>query len=163
MILLIVHLLTAPVHTFCSPFPTPFFFSSLLPQGQLEKLVSKNYYLNRSARDAYRSYILAYASHSLKHIFDVNALDLPGVAKGFGFETPPRVNLNVSATGEGKVTKRGGGGGFGADNKRRMSDYADPRKREAALKKLKASTGHAFSASNPYGKREAGDNRQFSH
>ena len=35
-------------------------------QGQLEKLVAKNYYLNHSARDAYRSYVLAYASHSLK-------------------------------------------------------------------------------------------------
>lgn len=44
-----------------------------------------------------------------------------------------------------------------------MSDYADPKKREAAIKKLKSSSGHTFSASNPYGKREAGDTRQFSH
>ena len=38
----------------------------LLLQTQLEKLVESNYYLHRSARDAYRSYALAYASHSLK-------------------------------------------------------------------------------------------------
>ena len=121
------------------------------PQGQLEKLVAKNYYLNHSARDAYRSYVLAYASHSLKHIFNVNTLDLSGVSKGFGFDVPPRVNLNISATGEGRVAKRGSGGGFGDPARRKMSDYADPKKRQEAMLKAKASTGHAFSASNPYG------------
>lgn len=35
-------------------------------QGQLEKLVAKNYYLHTSAREAYRSYILSYNSHQLK-------------------------------------------------------------------------------------------------
>lgn len=35
-------------------------------QSQLEKLISKNYYLNRSAKDGYRGYIHSYASHSLK-------------------------------------------------------------------------------------------------
>ena len=131
------------------------------PQSQLEKLVAKNYYLNRSARDAYRSYILAYASHSLKHIFNVHALDLPGVSRGFGFDVPPRVNLNVSAVGEGRVVRRNGGGGHGDPGRRRMGDYVDPKKREAAIKKLKSSSGHTCSASNPYGKREAGDTRQF--
>lgn len=48
-------------------------------QAQLERLVEKNYYLHKSARDAYRSYLLAYASHSHKHIFDVHALDLQKV------------------------------------------------------------------------------------
>ncbi|KAJ2681366.1 ATP-dependent RNA helicase, partial [Coemansia spiralis] len=32
-------------------------------QSQLEKLVEKNFYLNRSARDGYRSYLQAYASY----------------------------------------------------------------------------------------------------
>lgn len=50
-------------------------------QSQLTKLVSRNYYLNKSARDAYRSYIMAYASHSLKDIFNVNKLDLKAVAR----------------------------------------------------------------------------------
>lgn len=62
-------------------------------QAQLEKLVAKNYYLNRSARDAYRAYMLSYASHSLKHIFNVTTLDLTAVSRGFGFDVPPRVNL----------------------------------------------------------------------
>ena len=41
-----------------------------------EKLVANNYYLNKSAKDAYRSYILAYNSHSMKDIFNVHRLDL---------------------------------------------------------------------------------------
>lgn len=45
-------------------------------QTQLENLVEKNYFLNTSAKDAFRSNIQAYASHSLKHIFDVHKLDL---------------------------------------------------------------------------------------
>ena len=45
-------------------------------QAQLERLVEKNYYLHQSARDAYRSYILAYNSHALKDIFNVHTLDL---------------------------------------------------------------------------------------
>ncbi|KAL0001041.1 hypothetical protein SO802_014822 [Lithocarpus litseifolius] len=47
-------------------------------QSQLEKLVGNNYYLNQSAKDAYRSYILAYNSHSMKDIFAVHRLDLQG-------------------------------------------------------------------------------------
>uniref|UniRef100_A0A2P2KGI4 ATP-dependent RNA helicase n=1 Tax=Rhizophora mucronata TaxID=61149 RepID=A0A2P2KGI4_RHIMU len=45
-------------------------------QSHLEKLVGNNYYLNKSAKDAYRSYILAYNSHSMKDIFNVHRLDL---------------------------------------------------------------------------------------
>lgn len=131
-------------------------------QSQLEKLIEKNYYLNRSAKDAYRSYILAYASHALKHIFNVSQLDLETVARGFGFSTPPRVNLNISATNEGRVKRRNGGGGFGDPSKRRMSDYADPEARRQAIIKARNSGGHGFSASNPHGRRQEGDSRQFS-
>ena len=60
-------------------------------QSQLEKLVAKNYYLHSSAREAYRSYLLAYNSHQLKEIFNVHLLDLLAVAKSFGFSAPPRV------------------------------------------------------------------------
>ena len=62
-------------------------------QGQLEKLVSQNYTLYRAARDAYRAYIQAYATHSLKDIFDVQALDVLQVALAFGFRDPPEVHL----------------------------------------------------------------------
>ncbi|WVW83356.1 ATP-dependent RNA helicase HAS1 [Kwoniella bestiolae CBS 10118] len=64
-------------------------------QKQLESLISKNHYLNTSARDGYRSYLQSYASYSLKKIFDVNKLDLAKVGKAFGFSVPPKVNISV--------------------------------------------------------------------
>lgn len=54
----------------------------------------------------------AYDSHSLKQIFNVNNLNLPQVALSFGFKVPPFVDLNVSSH-DGKLKKRGSGGGFG--------------------------------------------------
>ena len=56
---------------------------------QTTMLVEKNYYLNKSARDAYRSYLLSYASHSHKDIFNVHELDLQG-------EKNKNILLNVS-------------------------------------------------------------------
>ncbi|KAG1715784.1 hypothetical protein ID866_1360 [Astraeus odoratus] len=70
-------------------------------QSQLEKLLQNNYFLHQSARDGFRSYLQAYASYSLKKIFDINKLDLAKVGKSFGFSVPPRVNLNI---GGGKVS-----------------------------------------------------------
>jgi len=114
-------------------------------QAQLEKLMEKNYYLHKSARDAYRSYILAYSSHSHKEIFNVHNLDLQKVSKAFGFIAPPKINLNLTEIGK-KVSKRAGGRG------------SDSRKKIFGKGK-----GHTFSASNPYGKKSEGDKRQFAH
>ncbi|KAL1411196.1 ATP-dependent RNA helicase [Vanrija albida] len=72
-------------------------------QRQLESLISKNHYLNTSARDGYRSYLQAYASYSLKKIFDVNKLDLAKVGRAFGFAIPPKVNISVGSI-KGKKT-----------------------------------------------------------
>lgn len=109
-------------------------------QTQLEKLVEKNYYLHQAAKEAFRSYILAYNSHGLKDIFNVHSLDLKAVAKSFGFPVPPRVNINIESkaanTRKAQKTRQG------ADYRRKKS-------------------GHTFSAGNPYGKRDVGDNRQF--
>merc|ERR1712038_723789 len=75
-------------------------------QTQLQKLIEKNYYLNRAARDAYRSYLLAYASHSHREIYNVHNLDLQAVGLAFGFTTPPRVDLAFSARGDKRNSKR---------------------------------------------------------
>lgn len=64
-------------------------------QTQLEKLISKNYYLHQSAKEGYRAYIHSYAAYSLKKIFDVHQLDLNKVGKAFGFTVPPAVSLPV--------------------------------------------------------------------
>ncbi|XP_023700402.1 ATP-dependent RNA helicase DDX18 [Paramormyrops kingsleyae] len=82
-------------------------------QNQLEKLIEKNYYLHKSAQEAYKSYVRAYDSHSLKQIYNVNNLNLPQVALSFGFKVPPYVDLNVHSSKGVKMQKRGGGGGFG--------------------------------------------------
>merc|ERR1711920_1129520 len=103
-------------------------------QSQLERVIEKNYHLHRSSRDAYRSYLHAYAAHSHKDCFDVHKLDLANVAKAFGFSALPKVELNLKHT-----TRKAGGAG----------------------KQQKNATGHAFSAANPYGKRDANDKRQF--
>ncbi len=67
---------------------------------QLERLIEKNYYLYRSARDGFRSYLQSYASHSLKPVFNVEQLDLQRVAKAFGFAAPPGVSLSILAVRE---------------------------------------------------------------
>mmetsp|Transcript_1367 Transcript_1367/g.3196 ORF Transcript_1367/g.3196 Transcript_1367/m.3196 type:complete len:710 (+) Transcript_1367:152-2281(+) len=121
-------------------------------QSQLERLIERNYYLNCAARDAYRSYLLSYASHSLRDIFDVHSLDLEGVGRGFGFKVPPRVDLAFGI--------KGGGGGGGKNKERRHNGQVA--KGGKGLKG-KLANGHEFSASNPYGKKREGDRRQFSH
>ncbi|KDP29515.1 hypothetical protein JCGZ_19228 [Jatropha curcas] len=101
-------------------------------QSHLEKLVSNNYYLNKSAKDAYRSYILAYNSHSMKDIFNVHRLDLQAVASSFCFSCPPKVNLNIDSS---------------------ASKFR---------KKAHKGSRNGFSESNPYGRqRDEEDKRQF--
>ncbi|CDK27071.1 unnamed protein product [Kuraishia capsulata CBS 1993] len=66
-------------------------------QSQLEKLVSSNYWLHQSAKDGYRAYLQAYASHHLKTVYKVDKLDLVKVGKSFGFTVPPKVNISIGA------------------------------------------------------------------
>ncbi|PTB69309.1 DEAD-domain-containing protein [Trichoderma citrinoviride] len=76
-------------------------------QSQLEKLIGKNYYLQQSAKEAFKSYLHAYASHSLRSVYDVQKLDLAKIAKSFGFPTPPRVDITLGASmGRDKVQGR---------------------------------------------------------
>ncbi|XP_015945850.1 DEAD-box ATP-dependent RNA helicase 51 [Arachis duranensis] len=67
-------------------------------QSQLEKLVAGIYHLNVMAKDAYRSFILAYNAHTMKDIFNVHRLDLQAVAASFCFSNPPKVNLNLDSS-----------------------------------------------------------------
>lgn len=63
------------------------------------------------------------------------------VAASFGFSGPPKINLNIDSNAS--KFRRGAPKGDRAGGKGRGS-------------------GHMFSASNPYGKRQQGDKRQFS-
>lgn len=63
-------------------------------QPQLERLIEKNYHLNKSSREAYKSYVRAYACSSMKDIFNVRTLDMKKVAESFGMKTPLYVDLD---------------------------------------------------------------------
>ncbi|CAH2353938.1 ATP-dependent RNA helicase Has1p [[Candida] railenensis] len=69
-------------------------------QSQLTKLIKSNYWLHQSAKDGYRSYLQAYASHHLKTVYQIDKMDLTKVAKSFGFEVPPKVNITIGASGK---------------------------------------------------------------
>ncbi|XP_026380977.1 ATP-dependent RNA helicase HAS1-like [Papaver somniferum] len=101
-------------------------------QPHLEDLVEKNYYLNKSAKEAYRAYILAYNSHSMKDIFNVHKLDLQAVAASFCFSGPPKINLALDSN---------------ASKFRKKSRKVD-------------GSRHGINRDNPYGKQKD-DNRQF--
>jgi ATP-dependent RNA helicase DDX18/HAS1 len=108
-------------------------------QAQLEKLIESNYHLHKGSREAYRTYLYAYAAHAMKDCFDVSCLDLAKVAKSFGFPAPPKVDLTAV-----------------------MSKSTHHSERMKAKKRM-VHTKNGFCADDPYGKRiKAGDTRQFS-
>lgn len=144
--------------------------------SQMTQLIEKNYYLHKSATDAYRSYLLAYASHSHKDIFNAHSIDMQGLALAFGLTVPPRVShlpFNVKgdkskgsrsstpggteAGSQSNVIERGPNSRGGADDRRNKKR---PREEDGKSQVYKTS-GHVFSADNPYGARPAGDKRQF--
>lgn len=90
-------------------------------QSQLEKLVSSNYWLNQSARDGYRAYLQAYASHSTKSVYQIDKLDLVKVAKSFGFPVPPKVNITIGASGKG--TKRSNEGKYAGNKRSKRTEH----------------------------------------
>jgi ATP-dependent RNA helicase DDX18/HAS1 len=63
---------------------------------QFIKLVENNYFLQKAAREAFKSFVNAYNSHTMKEVFDVKELDLQKFAYSFGLSVPPRVDLDVS-------------------------------------------------------------------
>ncbi|KPI87760.1 putative DEAD box RNA helicase [Leptomonas seymouri] len=77
-------------------------------QNQLEQLVSSNYYLRTSARQAYEGYLLSYSSCQLKNVFNVQNLDLAAVARGFALSEPPpiKMDLSQSAANMNKKSRR---------------------------------------------------------
>ncbi|XP_057723784.1 DEAD-box ATP-dependent RNA helicase 27-like [Arachis stenosperma] len=75
-------------------------------QSHLEDLVVNNFFLNKMAKDAYRSYLLAYNSHSMKDIFNIHRLDLKDVAASFCLANPPNVTLNLNSSKKRKNMRR---------------------------------------------------------
>lgn len=67
-------------------------------QSQLELLIKNNFWLHQAAKDGYRAYLQAYASHHLKTVYKVDKLDLVKVGKSFGFNVPPKVNITIGSS-----------------------------------------------------------------
>lgn len=67
-------------------------------QSQLEQLIKNNFWLHQAAKDGYRAYLQAYASHHLKTVYKVDKLDLVKVGKSFGFSVPPKVNITIGSS-----------------------------------------------------------------
>lgn len=112
-------------------------------QLQLEKLVSITYKLHVLAHEAYRSYLAAYSSHSLKDVYNVETLDLTKLCKCFGLDVPPRVQLNVMDNGKAhRLKRRNGAGGF-----------SNPVQKSANSSTVSRTNPHGFSADNPYGEK----------
>lgn len=106
-------------------------------QSQLEKLIGKNYFLNLSAKEAYKAYVRAYDSHSLKQIFDINTLDLVSVAKSFGFQVPPFVDLPLSGgkTKSGKAPQPRGNGRGGSSYAPQSSAFSQRKQQKSLIYK----------------------------
>jgi ATP-dependent RNA helicase DDX18/HAS1 len=60
-------------------------------ESKLIRLVEASYHLNRLAFYAYGSYLQYFSANLFKSIFNTQALDVAAVARGFGFQVPPRV------------------------------------------------------------------------
>ena len=75
-------------------------------QPQLEKLIGENVHLHKSAREGFVSFMNGYAQHPLKDVFTVSLLDINGIAKSFGFSSPPKVSLQISVKSRQNVDKR---------------------------------------------------------
>lgn len=109
-------------------------------QLQLENLITQNYFLNMSGREAFKSFIRSYDAHQLKTIFSLRSLDLKTVAKSFGFTTPPGIDLKMSHKFK-KPERRPGNRGYGYhlnmnkedDGKKKQFKHISDRKQ---LKKL---------------------------
>ncbi|KAL3795741.1 hypothetical protein HJC23_008228 [Cyclotella cryptica] len=93
---------------------------------------------------AVKKFFVEADDRSLRDIFDVHTLDLAAVGRAFGFTAPPKVDLAISVK-EPKARRHNGQVVNGKGKTGKMAN------------------GHSFSASNPYGRREKSDKRQFSH
>ena len=70
-----------------------------------------------SAKEAFKAYIRAYASHHIKDIFNIHELNLTQAALSFGFTVPPHVDIDVNSGRSSRPRRKKGGGGYGVYNK----------------------------------------------
>lgn len=105
-------------------------------QLQLENLITKNYFLHQSAKEAFKAYVRAYDSHALKDIFNIATLDLLQVAKSFGFTSPPAMDLKMGHKFK-EPERRAGARGMGYFKKMNKEHEKTKIFRQVSRKELK--------------------------
>jgi ATP-dependent RNA helicase DDX18/HAS1 len=77
-------------------------------QRYYEKLVRKDERLSKMGREAYHSFLLNYASHEYRDVYDVHLVNRDRVAQSFGFERAPSPDRGEKERGESsrKMTAR---------------------------------------------------------
>ncbi|KAL7446879.1 hypothetical protein ACHAXM_011450, partial [Skeletonema potamos] len=68
-------------------------------------LIRKDEKLRKLAREAYHAYMLAYASHSFRDVYNVHDIDQDKVALAFGFTKPPKQQVGGDDEQKGEVRK----------------------------------------------------------
>jgi ATP-dependent RNA helicase DDX18/HAS1 len=63
----------------------------------IANILTTNRELLKLAKEALRSYLMSYDSHSLNDCFNVAKLDIESLAKSFGFEELPHLDIQVSS------------------------------------------------------------------
>nr|XP_027202143.1 ATP-dependent RNA helicase has1-like [Dermatophagoides pteronyssinus] len=74
-------------------------------QSQLEKIIQSTPELQKDAITAFKKFLLAYHSHSLKNIFQIEKLDIGKLAKSFALSTIPKYDLPALAKIKRKTQK----------------------------------------------------------
>lgn len=105
-------------------------------QLQLENLITKNYFLHQSAKEAFKAYVRSYDSHALKDIFNISTLDLAQVAKSFGFTSPPAMDLKMGHKFK-EPERRAGARGMGYFKKMNKEHEKTKIYRQVSRKELK--------------------------
>jgi hypothetical protein len=81
-------------------------------QGQIEYHVTRSESFSRYAKEAYGSYLIAYASHSFRDVYNVHDLNKNDVAAAFGLVQLPEIESDDEtsvASGEGKRESQAAG------------------------------------------------------
>lgn len=75
-------------------------------QKDYVSLIRKDDKMRKFAREAYHAYLLAYASHEFRDVYNIHDLDQEKVALTFGFTKPPRQHVEDEDDDEKKEARK---------------------------------------------------------
>lgn len=138
-------------------------------QSHIEYHVNENERLTALSRDAYGSYLISYASHGFRDVYNVHDLNKNDVANAFGLVGLPSevddmtldtTTLAVSTygdAGEGLPTRSGGGGGGGSNSKGRKTWQKEEKQQTKSWMRGEKSWPHSQIKMHPKFKQQHGE------